>query len=497
VSASGRKATRSGIIVAVRDPGYLRILEHQVRGELASGRIPLVIDTNATGAAPVDTYDRSTLRLFGLKYPGHDLRERIEALGADYVAVEMPGPFDPSEQLNVELEDSLAIAVQSALISYFRTDQPNRSHRRVAHIASGLEREGRVVYRAVSALLGEHSEIDRIYVPNGRYPGQKMATLAAEDAGLTTLHFEKGETPNGTYLQDYAPQNRLKSQGSVDQVLTGLSEHEIDAIAEEWLTRRAPAVDSRNEFAALWKGGVPETLRARLGTGPRVMGLFTSSQDEFQFLGPDWQLHEWLDQFEAFDRILFEAEATGRIAYLRVHPNLATKAQDCFRREREGIRQLAQRHPNLVVIWHDESVSTYALLDITDDVVVWDSTVGLEASARGLPVWTTATSRYGLVADVKERLSPKAVDELGLDPWTVDRHAANRFIAYLVRRDQQMSEDYKTWFPWDPANPPLATKLALALVSGGTPYRREAVKSILDVYRHRSLKANLSHLRGA
>jgi hypothetical protein len=468
-----------------------------VRGELALGRPPLVIDTTATGAAPVDTYDRTTLRLFGLRYPGHDLRERIEALGAEYVHVDMPGPFDPSAPLTSALEESLAIAVQSALISYFRTDRPNRSRRRVAHIASGLEREGRVVYRAITALLREHSEIDRIYVPNGRYPGQKMATLAAEDAGLATLHFEKGETPNGTYLQDYAPQNRLKSQGAVDEVLAGLSEDEIDAIAAEWMGRRAPALDSRNEFAALWKGGVPEELRARLTAGPRLIGLFTSSQDEFQFLGPEWQLHDWIDQFEAFDRILTEADNTGRIAYLRVHPNLATKAQDCFRRERDGIRQLARRHPNLVVIWHDEPISTYALLDITDEVVVWDSTVGLEASARGLPVWTTATSRYGLVADVRERLSTKAVDALGLEPWSVDPHAANRFIAYLVRRDQQMSEDYETWFPWDPTNPPLGTRLALALVSGGTPYRREALKSILDVYRHRGLKANLSHLRGA
>jgi hypothetical protein len=106
------------------------------------------------------------------------------------------------------------------------------------------------------------------------------------------------------------------------------------------------------------------------------------------------------------------------------------------------------------------------------------------------------TPRYGLVADVQERLSHDQVDDLGLSFWTVDPHAAKRFIAYLVRRDQQMSESYESWFPWDSTNPPFATKLAAALVSGGTPYRREAIKSVLDVYRHRSVGSNLAHLRG-
>ena len=174
-----------------------------------------------------------------------------------------------------------------------------------------------------------------------------------------------------------------------------------------------------------------------------MVGFFTSSQDEFQFLGPEWQLHEWHDQFEAFDRLLGEFEKAGYVAFLRVHPNLATKAHGTFRRERDGIRALARRHPELLVIWHDDFANTYSLLGVSDAVVVWDSTVGLEASARGIPVWTTATSRYGLIADVQERLSHADVDAGGVTPWDVDAHAAKRFIAYLVRRDQQMADDFR------------------------------------------------------
>jgi hypothetical protein len=161
-----------------------------------------------------------------------------------------------------------------------------------------------------------------------------------------------------------------------------------------------------------------------------------------------------------------------------------------------GIRWLASRHPELIVIWHDDFANTYSLLDITDAAVVWDSTVGLEASARGSPVWTAATSRYGLVADVHEVLSPEQLDADGMRLWTVDGHAANRFIAYLVLRDAQMPSEFGSWLPWDSSHPPLGAKLAALLAAGGIPSPVEAIRSQIDVYRQRSVRSNLRHLRG-
>jgi hypothetical protein len=484
------------VVLAGYDPGYLRISEHQVVSEMARGRRPLVIDVTPIGVAPVDSFDRAVLKAFGHDYPGKNLKDRLEYLGAEVRSITEFIDNQSESELSDLAEAELSIAVQSALITYFRTDKPNRTKRIVSRTAQGLEREGRVVYRALTRALREYPDADTLYVPNGRFPNQKMAAIAGQDSSVSLLHFEKGETPNGTYIQHYAPQNRLASQGAVDSVLTGLSQEVIDEIAAEWLSRRAPSKESRNEFAALWQDDAPSKLTAWGAEGRSIVGFFTSSQDEFQFLGPEWQLHDWEDQFIAFDRVLTEFERRGFAAYLRVHPNLATKAHDCFVRERDGIRWLASKHPQLLVIWHDDFANTYSLLDSTDAVVVWDSTVGLEASARGIPVWTTATSRYGLIADVRELLSFGDVEHDGVETWEVNSHAAKRFIAYLVRRDQQMSEKYESWISWDMGHPPLGVKIAAALVSGGTPHRSQALKSILDVYRHRSMKSNLKHLRG-
>ena len=481
----------SVIMVSSYDPGYLTIFEHLVRTQRAAGNDVLVLDTTLLQGTPVDSFHRGMLRATGLPFPGHDLEARMTALGAEYrqptLTPELTGP------LAGPLEESLAIAVQSALITFFRTDRPDRRRRTVRRTATALLTEGRAVYRAVGVVCRERS-LDLAFVPNGRFPHQKLAALALNEAGVLTRHIEKGEGAHRAYVQDYAPQDRLRSQGSVDAVLAGLSEAQIDEIADAWLANRDPGADSRNEFSTLWSNDIPDAVAASKTSGARVAGFFTSSQDEFLFLGPEWQLHEWSDQLVAFDLLMTRLEEQGFFCYLRVHPNLATKAHENFVRERAGIRRLAAKHPGLLVLWHDDPANTYALLGASDAVVVWDSTVGLEASARGIPAWTTATSRYGLVADIHEVLSPDDVARDGIALWTVDAHRAKRFLAYLVLRDQDVTSGER-WTTWPSARPPLRAKMAAVAVSGGIPGVGVAVRSLADVYRHRSLRSSLRLLR--
>jgi hypothetical protein len=58
-----------------------------------------------------------------------------------------------------------------------------------------------------------------------------------------------------------------------------------------------------------------------------------------------------------------------------------------------------------------------------------------------------------------------------------------------------MNPEYGSWVPWDVANPPLGARVAAALKAGSTPYRSEAILSVIDVYRHRSFRSNVRHIR--
>lgn len=476
------------IPVASYEPAYLGIVEHLVRTEQKAGNEALVYDISALLATPVDGYHRGVLRLFRLRHPGHDLADRIAALGARF---EVAGPVTDETEvapLSPELEEALAISTRSALITFYRTDRIEDRGRTVRATAARMAREGRAVYRRTRDLLAAEPRIRSGYVGNGRFPHQKMMTLAFRDAGVTWRHFEKGQTPDRVYVQDYSPHDRFRSQGSVDDVLAGRDRTEVERIADAWLAARAPAVDSHNEYTTLWRNTLPPQIAAWQRAGDRIAGFFTSSQDEFLFQGAEWQVHEWADQFDAFDQIMTRFEARGYRTYLRVHPNLTTRAHDYFRRERASIRALAARHPGLVVIWHDDPANSYRLLEVTDAVVVFASTIGVEASARGIPVWSTAAAPYGEVADIREPFGPGDLTDEHLEPWDVDPYAAKRFIAFQVIRDQHLDIGNVPWTPWE--GMPLGARLAAIPRSGGTPGMATAIWSLVDQYRHRSLRAN-------
>lgn len=481
------------VIISGYDPGWLRITEQIISNSLANNLKPVLLDASKLSTTPPDSFDRRVLKLGKIPFPGHDLRERIIKLGAEYLDVEEINIQKSLTDLSSNALNDLDIATKSALITYFRTDIPDLRKPRIKRTSESLRTEGSKLYWAVRKIL-ETRDFEKLYIPNGRFPNQKMPMLAASELGVKTIHFEKGESKNSAYLQPYTPQDRIASQRAVDEVLDKITEIEIDHLAKDWLKRRSPDSKSINEFSEGWIDAVDPAFMDAI-KGKKVVGFFTSSQDEFMFLGPEWHLHSWESQFEAFTTLLSFFESLGYFCYLRVHPNLATKEHQCFTRERRDILKLTAAHPSLKVIWHDEPANSYQLLKHTDQVVVWDSTIGLEASALGIPVIACATTRYGLIVDIQEVLGKEVLGNDFVLKHNVDSHKANRFIAYLNKRDVQLEVPIESWIPWDVNNPSFLVKISALTVSGGAPTVLDGFIATFDVWRHRRLTFNLSLLQ--
>ena len=218
---------------------------------------------------------------------------------------------------------------------------------------------------------------------------------------------------------------------------------------------------------------------------------------EFAALGPEWHVQEWGDQWEAFDAVLSHLSQFDFSFYLRVHPNFATKSHASFFREKAHIEKLQGRHPALKVIWHDEQVNSYTLLNQTDVVVVWDSTIGLEASGRGLPVWELAASYFDLYADVREWFGPAIKPSREEIEFAVDTDRAHRFMAYLELREPQLSKEAvdvrATLFP----KVGVGLRIANVVSTGGAPTIMIGLASILDAMRHRRFAINRIAVRKA
>ena len=71
------------------------------------------------------------------------------------------------------------------------------------------------------------------------------------------------------------------------------------------------------------------------------------------------------------------------IFYLRVHPHM--KELPSSTSQLVDIQALSSRYSNVCVIWPEENIDTYALIDACEKILTFGSTVGIEATYWGKP----------------------------------------------------------------------------------------------------------------
>ncbi len=483
---------RSLIVYYGNDPMYLSIVWDIATLAVHNDSEPVLLNVSGLLEGVGDDVNRRALSALGLRHPDRAfdaiLRESgfVSIDAARYVAANVQARPEMSETAREGIEET----TRSALISYARDPLPNTSRLTWRNLEKLLARTGNRTYAAVSAVLDERPEIRNVYVPNGRFPHQRGALEAALAHGRQVLYYEKGEKPDTFWFADHSPLHRVKTQETVDDVLGHLTDAEAIAVGQEWMNGRSSNKSVSNIYSRFFHEEGPTAPAERERRNHKVIGLFTSSQDEFAALGPEWHLQAWSDQWAAFDHVLSHLEQSDFAFYLRVHPNFATKSHASYKREHRSIKELQRKHPSLKVIWHDEQVSSYAMLHQTHVVIVWDSTIGLEASGRGVPVWELAASYYDLYADVRQWFDSSADPDVDALEYEVDTDRTLRFMAYLGLRESSLS--VAAIAVRESLNQTQGLRLTIANVvsSGGAPTIVIGLWSILDSLRHRRFAIN-------
>lgn len=120
--------------------------------------------------------------------------------------------------------------------------------------------------------------------------------------------------------------------------------------------------------------------------------IFNSSEDEFASVGDEYEkLAFFRSQIEGIKTILSLTKEEKNIHYyLRIHPNLSKIKY----RYHTDLLSLGKTYDNVTVIPGTDKVSTYELMDKSDKIVVFGSTMGLEAAYWGKPVILLSGSFY-------------------------------------------------------------------------------------------------------
>ena len=423
------------------------------RDVAAEGGHVTVVDISRTTTIVQGLPSRRWAKLFGQEVFTDAFAKILDDLGIEVTSL-------PRHKETVKIadkhEEALQQALESEMLTYFRLD-----HIPASREAQVLEKKLRAAmletYSSLTAWWSANPP-NRVLIPNGRTSRQKAARLVAEELGIEIRLYENGRAqPHSYYLGRTQPHDRVSSQSELREGFPLPQGAELARVANTWLRNRMSGEGGTNSFSEHWDAPVTD----HVGESTQATAVFfASSFDEFRAFGPMWNIDQWSHQFEAFDHMMSLLEAKGVRLVLRLHPNLGSKSRTYFLREVRDVLELKARHPTLTIHWHNEATNSYDLVKSAQYVIVERSTIGLEASAMGKPVWVTQASQWDAVADIRQVLCPADITAETMELWEPSPAGAQQFVAYWMAQENPLHYSWDRWATWNPDKAPPWLKAA-------------------------------------
>lgn len=324
------------------------------------------------------------------------------------------------EAVETDAEDQIAAGVQSGITSTLRVLPDD------ARTIGFLDNVRRCYQQTATGLLQSFRKLvadrqpDRIEVFNGRHACARFALIAARESGIPFNTLEMTATRRPIVFRGHTPHDRKHIQAR-------MKEHPVDMqLAESFYEgRRQPR---KNRFA---KAQAKEFTPPPAEGFAKKVTIFLSSQDEFESLGPEWE--SAFDDYAAIIDQLCEAHPETLFC-VRFHPNQADIVSDII----SPFRLLAGK-PNLRIYYPTDVANTYSLIEWSDTVVTFGSTVTVEACWMRKPVILLGPSFYD---ELGVSYTPGSMDEvhelLQQELPCKDRSGAAQFAAYFLTDGDSM-----------------------------------------------------------
>ena len=287
-------------------------------------------------------------------------------------------------------------------------------------------------------ILYAENRIDLACLFNGRFYEHKPFFDLAIQKSINVRSYEViggyGEPYYKVYFENITPHNIL---GNIQKIDSLWKTSDIDIIHRESIgksffeNRRngKPACDvvyTGNQVS----GCLPENW----DNSKRNIVIFNSSEDEYASIGDEYEeLSFYKTQIEGIKDILELTKNNKDIHfYLRIHPNLTNIKY----RYHTDLLSLDQQYNNVTIIPGYDKISSYDLMDIAEKVIVFGSTMGLEAAYWNKPVILLSGAVYyhtNLCYKPKDKEDLYRMITSSLSP--LDNNEALKFGFYYMYRN--------------------------------------------------------------
>ncbi|WP_169630232.1 capsular polysaccharide export protein, LipB/KpsS family [Flavobacterium humi] len=279
------------------------------------------------------------------------------------------------------------MATASSLVSYTRNHEPDVSKYQ-DFIKRGLLTGG-YLYETFQLVL-DTIQPDMVVLFNGRFIENRPLLRVCQERNIKYATHERGGKINNFLFRINSIPHSIETISAEMDYLWETARNNRKEIGKTFYTNRIKRVeDAWYSFTKeQQEGRLPESFKHV--ENKKVITIFNSSLDEYEGLegfGP----YFYANDNEGIQKICESLQNHPEIKlYLRVHPNL--KGLD--NSQNKYLKEVIGSYPSIEIIPAEDSVDTYALINKSDIVVVFGSTVGAEAVFAGKKVVLLGRAAY-------------------------------------------------------------------------------------------------------
>jgi hypothetical protein len=437
------------ILTEIKNPNFYVYLRDFIEKTLEVGAKIVIVDVTNYGTVmnyiPKETfYKRRVNRKKMLKYQEtfrESLPKKIEFIRVQPENVQ-PRSSLKYRTLNALFESTnypreLQRSIQSILITHILKSAVNTNLSRLAKRNVALMVHA--FYYTLDSLNFALSSrnVDIVVSLNGRKADQAAVTYFCRTNHKEQFYFENGSTPGRRYyLAPTEPQNVVEFQEWFKKSILNKKSIEDRLLNEE---RAKKWFESRENNPPRFGQDLREKNFSTDDFGIRqTLGIFLSSLGEMDYL--DGSLESQFQAWGELIKIIASKDETGVV--IRFHPNMLNYSwNDIIEFNHFFTRTLKKRGVSKVKLiqpWAD--VSSYEILKKLDGLITWNSTIGLEAAYRGIPIAVLANTFYSKIIGL-EPLSLERVEALNSILKKVSREKCLEACAVLLDNGEFVSEE--------------------------------------------------------
>jgi Capsule polysaccharide biosynthesis protein len=301
------------------------------------------------------------------------------------------------------------------------TRNPFASLRTHAKLFERFLESALLTYDAVRTAIRQFAP-DTVVLFNGRYATTRAVFAAARAEGVSALIHDRGRDKDHYWLAT----EPILDPDYIQRCIVEFWRPELAAAGEEFFRERRARVE--RFWRSYTKGQTVGRIPTAMHDSARWVVFFTSSDDEYVAVGDKYVNKAFPEQIDAV-RAVEKAIGVfpGHRLCVRVHPNVATKSREQIAFWRK------LRIDGGIVVAAEEDFDSYAMLERSDLVCSYGSTVGIEATYWGKPSLLTGRSIYDRLGATFNAASIEEIRGFLARPSVFPKLGALKYGAFFAR----------------------------------------------------------------